>query len=67
VDSWWITTGIIQLGGKRLLGPFPSFELAQTVRRYIQDHGAEDGKLWIDEDEPVPASGETVRRLHTVR
>lgn len=46
-DKWWVTTGIKQ-GGKKLLGPFVSRELALSVRTYMEIAEA-PATYWVEE------------------
>lgn len=34
--GWWIATDLRRLGGKRLLGPFVTRDLALDVRAYVE-------------------------------
>jgi len=51
-QQWWITTGILTLGGEKILGPFATQELALVVRSYVEKVKGTT-RLWVDsEDAP---------------
>ena len=33
---WWVTTDLLENGGKRIVGPFDTFDLAAQVRVYVE-------------------------------
>lgn len=35
-NKWWITNGYFKDGGKKVLGPFESKDLALAVRNYVE-------------------------------
>lgn len=36
LERWWIATDELSRGGKKLLGPFESRDLALEVRQYVE-------------------------------
>jgi hypothetical protein len=46
-NTWWITTGIKQ-GGKKLLGPFATEDLALSVRTYMEIAEA-PATYWVEQ------------------
>lgn len=50
---WWIADGILAQGGKKLLGPFGSQELALQVRTHVEA-AAPGPTYWVDEEPGDP-------------
>lgn len=46
---WWIATGPLGAGGRKIMGPFGSQELALEVRAYIEKVNAPT-TYWVSED-----------------
>jgi hypothetical protein len=46
--AWWVTTGLAQ-GGKKLLGPFATKDLALSVRSYMEIVEA-PATYWVEEE-----------------
>ena len=51
MSGWWITTDILARGGKKVLGPFETQELALTVRALKEKAEGTGRTYWVDEDE----------------
>lgn len=49
--QWWIADGQIAAGGKKILGPFATKDLAFEVRRYVEIVNA-PATYWVDQDAP---------------
>lgn len=47
---WWISTGPLARGGRKVLGPFADQELALKVRTYVEKAENRDD-LWVDEED----------------
>lgn len=54
VGQWWITTGLSQ-GGKKLLGPFNTRDLALSVRTYMEIAEA-PATYWVEADPSIQAT-----------
>jgi hypothetical protein len=48
-EQWWITTGLNQ-GGKKLLGPFITRDLALSVRTYMEIAEA-PATYWVEQEQ----------------
>jgi hypothetical protein len=46
---WWVCTDILARGGRKVLGPFESQELALRCRELIEKAEGHE-KLWVDEE-----------------
>lgn len=49
MSKWWITTDALARGGKKILGPFESQELALEVRVYVEAAHKTD-QYWVDNE-----------------
>ena len=50
-EQWWICTNWLAAGGRKVLGPFESRELALTVRVYFEAHREGQGRtFWVDSE-----------------
>lgn len=50
-EVWWISDGPVDEGGKKILGPFESRDLALSVRRLYEDHADARGlTFWVSRD-----------------
>lgn len=36
IEEWWITTDFFRNGGSAFLGPFKTYDLALTVREFVE-------------------------------
>lgn len=48
--EWWICTDWLARGGRKVLGPFVSRDLALDVRGYYEKARHEDGRYFVDEE-----------------
>lgn len=49
-EQWWICTDVLARGGKKVMGPFVSQELALAVRAYVEAADKRED-LWVDSEE----------------
>ena len=57
-NDWWITTEFFAHGGKKVMGPFVSRDLAmqvRTLRETVEGHAA----YFIDSEPRIPPAEET--------
>lgn len=46
---WWVCTDVLARGGRKIIGPFESQELALRVRTLIEKAEGHE-KIWVDEE-----------------
>lgn len=46
---WWVCTDVLVRGGRKIIGPFESQELALRVRALVEKAEGHE-RLWVDEE-----------------
>ena len=48
-EQWWVTTDRLDHGGRKIIGPFKSQDLAIRVRSYVEKV-ENRSDLWVDDE-----------------